>query len=72
VSQKHCAKILGVMFDDNQCWSSQIKEVGGVLSSLNSRLFTIKRLSSAVRRERIERIADSLYISKLKYGLKMM
>ncbi len=31
VLQEHCAKLPGVVFDDNQCSSNQINGLGGVL-----------------------------------------
>ena len=71
VMQEKSAKLLGVMLDDNQQWSSQIKGVGGTINSLSSRLYTIKRLSNVLSKDRVKRIYDSLYTSKLRYGLQL-
>ena len=43
VSQVPSAKLLGITIDDNQSWASQINGVGGIIPSLNSRLFLIQR-----------------------------
>ena len=51
-----------------KCYA-QIYGKGGLLSSLNSRLFMIKRLRNELNRESIIKVADSLYTSKLRYGL---
>ena len=40
IKQENHAKLLGVIFDDNQRWNSQIHGKGGIISSLNQRLFT--------------------------------
>ena len=43
VIQEHNTKLLGVILDDDQKWSSHINKL---ISSLNSRLFLVKRLSN--------------------------
>ena len=71
ITQETNAKLLGVTIDDNQKWHTQIYGIGGLLSSLNSRLFMIRRLRNALNKESIIKIADSLYTSKLRYGLAL-
>ena len=46
VSHEKSAKLLGVTFDSNQGWKTQIYGSGGVIMSLNRRLFAIRRLRS--------------------------
>ena len=46
VSQVPSAKLLGIVMDEDQSWTSQITGSGGMILSLNSRLFMIKRLSA--------------------------
>ena len=58
--------------DEDQSWTSQITGPGGMISSLNSRLFIIKRLSASISKDRIKRIVDSLYTSKVRYGLQLL
>ena len=69
VKQVSSAKLLGVVMDDDQSWTSQITGAGGMISSMNSRLFIIKRLSASISKDRLRRIVDSLYTSKVRYGL---
>ena len=38
----------------------------------NSRLFTIKRMSRVVSKDRVKKIFDRLYTSKLRYGLQLL
>ena len=72
INQVPVAKLLGVMIDDEQSWNAQITGIGGMISSLNSRLFIIKRISAAVSRNRLNKIVDSLYTSKLRYSLQLL
>ena len=65
------AKLLGVSMDCNQKWKSQIQGIGGVISKLNSRLFLVRRLSRAISKDRLIRIADSLYTSVIRYGVQL-
>ena len=58
--------------DDDQSWTSQITGAGGMISSMNSRLFIIKRLSASISKNRLRRIVDSLYTSKVRYGLQLL
>jgi hypothetical protein len=44
---------------------------GGVLSSLNQILFTIRRLSNHIHLNKLKEIADSIRVSKLRYGLQL-
>ena len=57
--------------DDNLKWSSQIYGKGGILSSLNSRSFIVRRIANQVGKDSIKKIVDSLYTSKLRYGLPL-
>ena len=53
-------------------WTSQICGNGGLITSLNSRLFLIRRLSNYISKKRLNRVADSLYASKIRYGLQLL
>ena len=48
--QKH-AKLLGMTFQDNLKWHEHIHGKGGVISSLNQRLYLLKRLSNSVNKK---------------------
>ena len=56
------------MLDDDQKWSTQISKL---IPSLNSRLYLIKRLSNFISKDRLKRVADSLYMSKIRYGVQL-
>ena len=71
VKQERSAKLLGVTIDDSQHWNSQIYGKGGTLSSLSSRMFVVKRIQNQVGKSGIKKIVDSLYTSKLRYGLPL-
>ena len=72
ISQERSAKLLGVTMDDSQKWNTQIYGKGGTLSSLSSRMFVIKRIQNQVGKKSIKKIVDSLYTSKLRYGLPLL
>ena len=65
------AKLLGISIDNNQKWHTQINGTGGTISSLNSRLFMLRRLARVISKDRLKKIADSLYTSKLRYGIQL-
>ena len=43
VTESTSSKLLGMVIDNDLKWKGHIYEKGGVLSSLNQRLFTIRR-----------------------------
>ena len=51
VTQVTKAKLLGMTFDDNLKWTSQIYGKGVVLSSLNQRLLIIRRLKYSLSKK---------------------
>ena len=65
------AKLLGITLDCNQKRKNQIQGSGGVINSMNSRLFLLRRLQRAISRDRLVRIADSLYTSIIRYGVQL-
>jgi hypothetical protein len=40
-----------------------------MLSSLNQNLFTIRRLSNHIHQNKLKETGDSIWVSKLRYGL---
>ena len=72
VTQVLSTKMLGITIDENQEWRPQISGQGGIVASLNSRLFLIRRLSNYISKTRLKRVADSLYTSKIRYGIQLM
>ena len=41
------------------------------ISNLNSRLFMLRRLARVISRDRLKRLSDSLYTSKIRYGIQL-
>ena len=56
---KH-AKLLGMTLDDDLGWKTHVEGKGGLIPSLNSRLFLIKRLNKCVNKTALKRIAGSI------------
>ena len=63
VTQESNAKLLGIVIDENQEWTSQISGQGDLISALNSRLFLIRRLNNYIGKPRLMKLADSLFTS---------
>ena len=57
--------------DDSQTWKSHILGAGGVIPNLNKRLFQLRRLRNHLSEECIKRVSDSIYTSKIRYGLQL-
>ena len=71
VKQESSAKLLGVKIEDNQKWKEQVSGSGGVIKSLNKRLFFIRRLKKQVDESRLTKVVDSIWTSKLRYGIQL-
>ena len=71
INAESSAKLLGVTLDCDQKWKTQIQGIGGVISNLNSRLYLLRRLARSISNDRMKRIADSLYTSKVRYGVQL-
>ena len=65
------AKLLGVNISENQKWTKQISGTSGVISSLNQRNYLIRRLKNHLNKEQLKKVADSIWTSKLRYGLQL-
>ena len=72
VNQEKSAKLLGVSFDSNQGWKTQIYGSGGVIMSLNRRLFAIRRLKNHLNEKCLLKLADGLFTSKIRFGLQLL
>ena len=57
--------------DNDQKWKSHFCGKGGLLSSLNQRLFMVKRISNHISKNKLRKVVDSLWTSKLRYGLQL-
>ena len=45
---------------------------GGVTSALNTRLYLIRRLKNQLHLSGLKKVADSLFVSKIRYGLQLL
>ena len=43
----------------------------GLIPALNSRLFIIRRLANQIPADKMKNLVDSLWMSKLRYGLQL-
>ena len=60
------------MVHDDLGWNTHIEGKGGLIPSLNSRLFLIKRLNKCVNKKALKQIADSIFNAKIRYGLPLL
>ena len=67
IAQEKTSKLLGVTINEKENWSTQINEKGGVVSSLNQRLHLVRRLRNQVNQERLRKVAESIWTSRLRY-----
>ena len=59
-------------FEDTQKWNEHIHGKGGVIASLNQRLYLIRRLKNQLNNQCLRKVAESIFISKIRYGLQLM
>ena len=52
-------------------WNNQIRGKGGVIPALNTRLYLIKRMKNKINVDRLRKVANSIWGSKLRYGLQL-
>ena len=57
--------------DDNQQWKTHITGTGGVISNLNQRLYKLRRMRNHVNETCLQKVANSIYTSKFRYGLQL-
>ena len=72
IVQEKSAKLLGMTFEGNLKWTEHIHGSGGLISSLNQRLFFIRRLKNHVCLPSLLKISHSLFTSKIRYGLQLL
>ena len=68
----HTPKLLGMTLEDNQKWDTYIHGKGCLISSLNSRLFQVKRLKNHQNSDSLNKVVDGLFISKIRCGLQLL
>lgn len=68
VTQETNTKLLGVFIEESQKWNSHVSQL---VKALNSRLFQIRRIKNQIPKGCIMKIVQSLWFSKLRYGLQL-
>jgi hypothetical protein len=71
IKQEKSTKLLGMTIEKNQCWKEHFFGKNGLISSLNKRLFMIKRVSNHIPQTKLLQLAHALWMSKLRYGLQL-
>ena len=68
VKRSESTKLLGMSLDADQKWSTHFN---GLISGLNKRTFTIRRISNQIPKSKVINVVHSLWMSKLRYGLQL-
>ena len=71
ISQDKSTKLLGMTIEENQGRKEHFYGKNGLISSLNKRLFTIRRVSNHIPQSKLLQLAHALWMSKLRYGLQL-
>ena len=65
------ARVLGLQVDNDMGWEGHIFGKGGLISTLTSSLFLLRRISRHVSHDLIKPIVDGIFISHIRYGLQL-
>ena len=65
-------KLLGMKFEETMTWKEHIHGKGGILNSLNQRIFLLRRLNNQLNKKAMTKVADSIFNSKIRYGLQLI
>ena len=68
VERSSDTKLLGIIIDDKQKWNEHFSEL---TNALNKRTFAIRRVSNQIPKTEVLRVVQSLWMSKLRYGLQL-
>ena len=71
IKNSKSTRLLGVTIDEQQNWNEQFHGKGGLIPSLNKRLFSIRRVASQIPFKHRKKLVNSLWMSKLRYGLQL-
>ena len=70
VKRSESIKLLGLTIDEKQNRKEQIHGTNGLVNALNHRMFTIRRIRIQIPKKDVIKIVQSLWMSKLRYGLQ--
>ena len=68
INRTNDTKLLGVYIEESQEWTVQLKNLK---SSLNQRLWVIRRIKRQLPKDKLIGVVHSLWVSKLRYGLQL-
>ena len=68
VLRSKSTKLLGIKIDEKQNWNEHFNSLA---NSLNKRTFALRRLSNHVPKKEMIKATQSIWMSKLRYGLQL-
>ena len=71
VARSTDTKLLGVTIDEKQNWKKHFAGSNGLISSLNKRTFSLRRIRNHLPKQEMLKVIQSLWMSKLRYGLQL-
>ena len=71
VARSADTKLLGVTIDEKQNWKEHFSVTNGLISSLNKRAFSLRRIRNQLPKKEMMKVMQSLWMSKLRSGLQL-
>ena len=71
VTQEHFTKLLEMMIYAKLDWKEHFYGKNGLISSLNKRLFAIRRVANHIPYDNLIQLAHAIWVSKLRYELQL-
>ena len=68
VKRSCSTNLLGVTIEENQGWKEHFNNT---INALNKRTFAIRRIAAQIPHKNIIKVVQSLWMSKLRYGLQL-
>ena len=69
ITEKSSEKLLGMTVSNDLKWSDHLSKLEGYL---RQRLFTLRRIEQHIPLSLLKRVADGIFMSKLRYGIAIM
>ena len=71
IPRSEATKLLGIKIDDKHNWKEHFSGTNGLISALNKRTFTIRRIRNQLPKKEVKKVVQSLWMAKLRYGLQL-
>ena len=68
IEERAHEKLLGIWVSNDLKWSKHLSDLA---NKLNHRIFTLRRIEQVVPRSLLKKVADGIFMSKLRYGLAL-